>query len=82
MDEHKIDDLQEMGIRSDRIMTSQEVMNAAINYKAVKDAADTDPSISAQPSLLGKIFAAIYWGLIGFGMLIVLIAVIQVLLGI
>lgn len=66
MDEHKKDELREMGIRSDRIMTSQEVMNAAINQKSVERAKDMD-------------IGCFGWLLIGFGMVIILIATIQVI---
>ena len=76
MNENKHDDLQAMGIRSDRMMTTQEVMNAAANYRAVKNAADIDLTFRGQPNLFGKILVALYWGLIGLGMLGILIAVI------
>lgn len=61
-------DMNNMGVRSDRIMTSQEVMNAAINQKAVERAKDADIGI-------------VGWLLIGFGMVIILIATIQTLIG-
>ena len=77
MKENKHDDLQAMGIRSDRMMTTQEVMNAAINYQRVKDATNVDLTFSGQSSLFGKILVAIHWGLLGVGMLGILIATIQ-----
>lgn len=61
-------DMNNMGIRSDRIMTTQEVMNVAINQKAVERAKDADIGIFG-------------WLLIGFGMVIILIATIQTLIG-
>lgn len=77
MNKNKHDDLQAMGIRSDRMMTTQEVMNAAVNYQRVKDAADVDLTFRGQTSLFGKILVALHWGLIGLGMLGILIATIQ-----
>ena len=70
-------DINSVGIRSDRIMTTQEVMNAAINYRSVKNAADIDLTFKGQPNLFGKILVALYWGLIGFCILVVLIIVIM-----
>lgn len=61
-------DINSVGIRSDRIMTHQEVLNAAINQKAVERAKDADIGIFG-------------WLLIGFGMVIILIATIQTLIG-
>lgn len=63
-------DMNNIGIRSDRIMTPLEVQRATMNYKAVKQAAesDTNPGI-------------VEWLLIGFGMVIILIATIQTILG-
>ena len=62
------DEMKEMGIRSDRIMTPEEIQNAAINYKSVKNAADSAPGI-------------VEWILIGFGMVVILIATIQTIFG-
>ncbi len=63
-------DINSVGIRSDRIMTPLEVQRAATNYKAVKQAAESDTS----PSI-------VEWILIGFGMVVILIATIQTILG-
>ena len=63
-------DMNNMGICSDRIMTPLEVQRAAMNYKAVKQAAESDTS----PGI-------VEWLLIGFGMVIILIATIQTILG-
>ena len=61
-------DMSNIGIRSDRIMTSEEVMNAAINRKSVENMKNTE-------------FGLFGWLLIGFGMAIILIATIQTILG-
>lgn len=61
-------DRNNMGIRSDRIMTHQEVLNAAINQKAVERAKDADIGV-------------VGWLLIGFGMVVILIATIQTIFG-
>ena len=63
-------DMNNMGIRSDRIMTPLEVQRAAMNYTAVKQSAESDTS----PGI-------VEWLLIGFGMVIILIATIQTILG-
>ena len=67
MNEKRNDDLQTTGIRSDRIMTSREVMNAALNQEAVKQRKETKTGWFE-------------WLLIGIGMTVILIATIEVLL--
>lgn len=62
----KMNNMENTGIRNDRIMTPLEVQRAAMNYKAVKRAAESDTS----PGI-------VEWVLIGFGMVLLLIAIIQ-----
>ena len=63
-------DMNNIGIRSDRIMTPLEVQRAAMNYKAVKHAAETDTS----PDI-------VVWILMGIGMLMILYGVVCALFG-
>ena len=64
------DDMNNIGIRSDRIMTPLEVQRAAMNYKAVKRAAEDTSS----PGV-------VEWILIGIGMLMILYGVVCALFG-
>ena len=58
-------DMNNIGIRSDRIMTPLEVQRAAMNYKAVKQAAED----TSRPDM-------VVWILLGICMLVILYGVV------
>ena len=63
-------DMNTSGIRSDRLMTPLEVQRAAMNYRAVKRAAESDAPVGI-----------IDWIFVGAGVLIILYGVVCALFG-